>query len=154
MITKQIESFELAIPEIKELINSHWQELALNKDKVPLAPQWDEYVAREKKGILFLATVRKNGKIVAYYIAQVAPGFHYRETLIGTMDIAYVIPDQRNKGLAIPLFRCVEKEMKRRGVKVWFSGYKAHNPLGMDKLLTALKFEPADVYCVRYIGNE
>jgi GNAT superfamily N-acetyltransferase len=149
MITAAIESFELAIPEIKELIQFHWQELALNKDTVPLSPQWDEYVRREKNGTLFLATVRRDGKIAAYYIAQVAPGFHYSQTLTGTMDIAYVVPDQRQKGLAIPLFRTVEREMRRRGVKIWFSGWKTNNPLGMDKLLDAFGFTPADTYAVK-----
>jgi GNAT superfamily N-acetyltransferase len=130
----------------------HWEELALNKDTVPLAPQWDEYVAREQRGNLFLVTVRKNSELIAYYIAQVAPGFHYGETLTGTMDIAYVVPKHRNHGLALPLFRCVEKEMRRRGVKIWFSGYKTSKPLGMDKLLDLLKFEPADTYCVKRLN--
>jgi GNAT superfamily N-acetyltransferase len=151
MITAAVESFEQAIPEIKEIIDLHWEELALHKEKMPLKPQWAEYVRREQAGSLFLTTVRKDGKIAAYYIAQVAPGFHYGETLTGTMDIAYVVPSQRDRGLAIPLFRCVEREMRRRGVKIWFSGYKAHNPLGMDKLLGAMGFEPADVYCAKWI---
>lgn len=154
MITASVESFEKAIPEIKEIFGEHWQELALNKTTVPLAPQWDEYVRREKAGTLFLATVRKDGSIIAYYIAQVAPGFHYSQTLTGTMDIAYVIPKARNRGMALPLFRCVEKEMRRRGVKVWYSGFKSHNPLGMDKLLDKLGFEPADVYCQKWLGEE
>lgn len=149
MITAAIENFELAIPEIKELIGLHWSELALNKDTVPLSPQWDEYVRREKSGALFLATVRRDGKIAAYYIAQVAPGFHYSQTLTGTMDIAYVVPNQRQRGLAIPLFRTVEREMRRRGVKIWFSGWKTNNPLGMDKLLDAFGFTPADTYAVK-----
>lgn len=152
MLTAQVESFERAIPEIKKLIDTHWDELALFKDKMPLRPQWDEYVRREKNGALFLATVRKNGEIVAYYIAQVALGFHYGETLTGTMDIAYVVPRLRERGLAIPLFRCVEREMKRRGVKVWYSGFKASNPMGMDKLLNAFGFAPADIYYAKWIG--
>lgn len=152
MISAQVESFKRAIPELQQIISSHWEELALFQEKMPLKPQWDEYVRREESGNLFLATVRKNAAIVAYYIAQVAPGFHYSETLVGTMDIAYVVPHLRERGLAIPLFRCVEREMKRRGVKVWYSGFKANNPMGMDRLLTAFGFAPADIYCAKWIG--
>lgn len=154
MITAQVESFERAIPEIRQIIDQHWQELALNKTTVPLSPQWNEYVRREREGILFLVTVRKDGEIAAYYIAQVAPGFHYSLTLTGTMDIVYVVPKYRDRGLAVPLFRAVEREMKRRCVQVWFSGYKAHNPLGMDRLLGAFGFEPADIYCVKWLGDK
>ncbi|HEX5508917.1 MAG TPA: GNAT family N-acetyltransferase [Pseudolabrys sp.] len=152
MITASVESFERAIPEIRAIIGAHWQELALHKEKMPLDPQWDEYVKREREGRLFLVTVRKDGEIIAYYIAQVAPGFHYRSTLTATMDIAYVKEEVRHKGYVVPLFRRVEQELKRRGVKLWYSGFKAHNPLGMDKVLNALGFAPADVYCCKWIG--
>ncbi len=142
------------MPEIKLIIDKHWAELALFKNKMPLKPQWEEYVIRENRGSLFLTTVRRDGEIIAYYITQVAPGFHYSETLVGTMDIAYVVPAHRNRGVAFPLFRCVEKELLRRGVQVWYSGYKMHNPLGMDQLLKLFKFEPADVYCAKWLSHE
>ena len=149
MLTTQIESFRECIPEMKKIIYTHHEELALFRDLMPLDPDWDEYVRREDRGALFLTTVRRDSVIVAYYIAQVAPGFHYKSTFTGTQDICYVVPQERNRGLAIPLFRCTEKELRRRGVKVWYSGYKTHNPLGMPELLNAFGFIPADVYMVK-----
>lgn len=153
MITAQVELFADAATELAGIFPSHWEELGLFRDRMPLSPQWKEYVRRERDGILFLVTVRRDGKIAGYYIAQAAPGFHYSTTHTGTMDIAYVIPAERNKGIALPLFRRVERELKRRGVKVWFSGYKVHNPLGMPQLLDLLGFVPADVYCAKWIGE-
>lgn len=153
MITTQIESFSDSASELASLFKTHWEELALFKDRMPLAPQWQEYAKREREGRLFLVTVRRDGKIVGYYISQTAPGFHYSTTHTGTMDIAYIVQSERNRGLAYPLFRRVERELKRRGVKVWFSGYKVHNPLGMPELLDLLGFKPADVYCAKWIGE-
>lgn len=153
MISVQVESFERAIPEIKRIINSHWNELALFKDRMPLDPQWDEYVMRERAGTLFLVTVRKNGEIAAYYIAQVAPGFHYQQTLIGHMDIMYVVPGEKGRGLSFPLMRAVEREFKRRGTQVWYSGWKTNNPNGMDRLHAMLGFSPADTYVAKWIGQ-
>lgn len=152
MLTAQIESFTAAAAELAEIFPVHWQELALFKDRMPLAPQWQEYAKRERDGVLFLATVRWNGKLAGYYTAQVAPGFHYGSTLTGTHDLIYVAPEFRDKGLAFPLFRLVERELKRRGAKLWFSGYKVHNPLGMPQLLDRLGFVPADTYCAKWIG--
>ena len=149
MLTTQVESFRECIPEIKKIISTHHEELALLKDLMPLDPDWDEYVRRENVGRLFLTTVRRDGEIVAYYIAQVAPGFHYKSTFTGTQDICYVVPQLRNRGLAVPLFRQTERELRRRGVKVWYSGFKVHNPLGMPELLNALGFIPADTYMVK-----
>lgn len=152
MITAQVESFERAMPELAAIFPRHWEELALFRDKMPLAPQFAEYIRRERAGQLFLVTVRVDGRIAAYYTAQVAPGFHYGATLTAHMDMMFVVPDQRERGLALPLFRKVEDELRRRGVQLWYSGYKAHKPNQLDRLLPRLGFQPADVYMVKWIG--
>lgn len=153
MITFQIDSFQDCIPELRPLFLSHHAELGLFRDQMPLDPDYREYARREQEGSLFLTTGRRNGTIAAYYVANVRSGFHYRSTLTGTMDIAYVVPEERNRGLALPLFRHTERELKRRGVKVWFSGWKLHNPLGMPRLHELLGFVPADQYAVKWIGD-
>jgi GNAT superfamily N-acetyltransferase len=153
MITAQVESFERCLPELIEIFPEHWRELALFQDRMPLEPQYAEYVRREREGLLVLITVRRAGKIVGYHTAHVAPGFHYGSTLTATMDMLYIREEARNIGLAIPLFRCMEKELTRRGCRVWYTGYKTHNPLGMPRLLTALNFQPADTYYAKWIGT-
>ena len=149
MITAQIESFGECVPELKGIFIRHHDELGILKDLMPLDPDYGEYVRRERNGMLFLCTVRRNDNIVAYYVAQTAKGFHYASTFTGTQDICYVVPEERNKGLAVPLFRHVERELRRRGVRVWYSGSKIHNPLGMPEMLRALGFIPADMYFVK-----
>src|SRR5574343_1214015 len=123
-----------SLRELQAIWPTHHVELGLFRDVMPLDPDNAEYLRREQMGELFLTTGRRNGSIVAYYIACVRPGFHYKSTLTGTADIYYVAPEYRNKGLALPLFRTVERELQRRGVKVWYSGNKVHNPLGADRL--------------------
>lgn len=152
MITAQIDNFVMCQHELERIFPLHHRELGLFQDRMPLRPQYDEYRQRERDGKLFLATVRVDGVIAAYYVAQVAPGFHYGDTLTGTMDICYIVPEHRNKGLSLPLFRCVEKELRRRGAQVWYSGFKSHEPLGMPELLDALKFQPADTYRARWLA--
>lgn len=152
MITVQIDSFEDCIPELRPLFVVHHAELGLFKGDMPLDPDYREYVRREREGSLFLCSARQNGIIVAYYVAVVRPGFHYKSTLTGTADIYWVAPEMRGKGLALPLFRHVERELKRRGVMVWYGGNKIHNPLGADKLHELLGFTPADKYWAKWIG--
>jgi hypothetical protein len=154
VITVQIDNFEQCIPELKPLFLVHHAELALFQNRMPLDMDYPEYVRREREGSLFLCTVRRNVRIAAYYCAQVRPGFHYKSTLTGTMDIAYVVPEERNRGLALPLFRHTERELQRRGVKVWYSGCKLHNQLGMPALHRLLGFAPADLYLAKWIGGD
>lgn len=153
MITAQIEKFEDCLPELRVIFPRHWQELALFQDRMPLDPQYDEYVAREQAGRLLLVTVRKDGKIAGYYTAQIAPGFHYASTLTGTMDMMFIVPEERGRGLVMPLFRQVEKALRRRGVQLWYSGFKTATPLELDKLLPIMGFQPADTYMVRWLGD-
>lgn len=156
MITAQVESFAAAVAEIDRLTPLHWNELALFRDRMPLAPQYAEYIQREARGQLFLTTVRRNGEIVAYYIAQVAPGFHYAKTMTAHMDVMYVVPDMKGRGVALPLMRCVERELRRRlgpNGGPWFSGYKTGNPNGMPEFLKLFGFQPADTYVVKWVGG-
>lgn len=154
MLTFQIDSFADSIPEFKaNQFPMHHAELALFRDRMPLDPDYDEYVRRERAGELFLCSGRWNGRIAAYYVAHVRPGLHYRSTMTGTMDICYVVPEHRGRGLALPLFRMVERELKRRGAKIWYSGFKMHNTLGMPYLHELLGFMPADQYLVKWIGD-
>lgn len=154
MITVQIENFGRCRNELEPIFFRHWAELALFKDRMPLAPQYDEYVRRDDDGELVLVTVRRDGTLVAYYTAHVRPGFHYGRTLTGTQDLMFIVPEEMHRGLCLPLMRRVEAELKRRGVEVWYSGYKYHKPQGMPKLLELFGFEPADSYHVKWIGKE
>lgn len=153
MITAQVEPFQQALPELKPLFERHWQDLALFKDRVPLAPQYDEYVKREHCGALMLATVRCDGKLTAYYTVQIAPGFHYGETLTAHMDLMYIVPEWKGRGLSLPLMRCVERELKRRGAAVWYSGWKIGREQGMLRLHQLLGFIPADMHAIKWLGD-
>lgn len=154
MITVQLDSFEQCVPELRQIFPIHHVELGLFRDRMPLDMDYEEYARRERDGSLFLTTARWNGRLVAYYVAQVRPGFHYKSTLTGTADVYYVVPEFRDRGLARPLFRHTEQELRRRGVVVWYSGSKVHNPLGSPELHKLFGFVPADLYFVKWIGDK
>lgn len=154
MITAQIEPFEPCLPELLALWPSHWQELALFKDKIPLRPQVSEYITRTRAGTMFLATIRWNGRMAGYFLCAVNPGMHYGETLTATTDIFWVIPEARQRGLFLPLYRCVERELRRRGALAFYCGHKANNTLSLDKVLPKLGFIPADCYYLKWLGDD
>lgn len=153
MLTAQIESLRTCWAELQPIFKVHHSELGLFQDKMPLAPQWQVYFEREQNGIIFLATMRSNGRIVAYQVTNVAPGFHYGYTLTATQDLLYVIPEMRDKGLVFPLFRLVRRELLRRGGKIWHCGFKTAKPLGLDRLLPILGFLPGDTYMAMWLDD-
>jgi GNAT superfamily N-acetyltransferase len=151
MITAHVESLTERLEEMKPLFPLHWAELALNKDKVPLDPQYGIYLARDAAGEVLFVTLREAGALIGYFVGFVAPGLHYRTCLTLTMDIFYVHPERRGRG-GITLFRAVEDEARRRGVQRWFAGSKCHADASW--LFEHLGFERVEIYYSKWIGSE
>lgn len=151
MITCHTESFEEQLPELKKLLPLHWQELALNKDKVPLDPQYDIYIERERRGELLFMVMRDLGEMIGYFIGFIAPGLHYRTCLTCTMDIFYVHPDHRCRFGGPRLFKAVKQELIRRGVDRWFVGSKEH--ADASRLFEALRFDKVETYYSMWLGD-
>lgn len=126
MITFHVESFTERLPELQKLLPLHYQELALNKDKVPLSPRYDVYTQSESNGALLFVTAREQGELIGYFIGFINPGLHYSTCLTCIMDIFYVAAPHRGNNTGFNLFQFVQKELKRRGVQRWFMGAKVH----------------------------
>jgi len=153
MLTAHIEPLMSQLDEIKQLIGKHYDELALNKDKVPLRPQWHEYVRKEQAGQIVYVTLRESGHLIGYIIMIVAPGLHYETCLTAHMDILFVDPDKRDgagKGVFLMIDR-LEKELRRRGVQRWFMGTKLHKDIGA--IFKRRGFEPVEMTYSKWIGE-
>ena len=151
MITAHVESFEQSLPYLKPLLPVHYQELALNQDKVPLSPQFDKYIAAEHRGELLFVVLRNAGEMVGYFIGFIAPGLHYSTCLTCQMDIFYVHPDHRGNGTGFQLFKFVEQQLKKRGVQRMFVGSKIHKDASW--LFEKLGYKPVETYYSTWLGD-
>lgn len=151
MLTAQVESLTERLEEMKPLFPLHWEELALNKDKVPLDPQYDEYLRRDANGQVVFLTLRDKGELVGYFVGFVAPGLHYSTCLTCHMDILYLRPDKRGALGGRILMDALESELKRRGVHRWFMGTKLHKDI--SRLFEAHGFEPVEKTYSKWIGG-
>ncbi len=126
MLSACVEPFPPFLEEAKPLFPRHWEELALDKDNVPLDPQYDEYLRRDANGQILLVVMRDAGKLAGYFVGFVAPGLHYQTCLTLTLDIFWIAPEHRGQMGGVRLFKAVEAEAKRRGVQRMFVGSKCH----------------------------
>lgn len=152
MLTAHVEPLMSQIDELKQLFDTHYNELALNRDKVPLSPQWHAYVQKEQAGQTVYVTLRDAGELIGYIVAFVAPGLHYSTCLTCHMDILFVKPDRRDagaKGVLMMIDR-LEQELKRRGVQRWFMGTKLHKDIGA--IFKRRGFEPVEMTYCKWIG--
>ena len=151
MITCHVESFAERLAELQVLLPEHYRELALNKDQVPLSPQYGVYLERERAGGLLFVTLREAGALVGYFIGFIAPGLHYSTCLTCTMDIFFVRQDKRTGSAGVRLFRFVEAELRRRGVQRWFIGSKIHSDA--SALFKRIGAAPVETYFSKWLGE-
>lgn len=138
----QVEPFSEIVREVKPLLQRHWEELALDKEEVPLDPDWPRYARLEASGQLSVVTVRENGRLVGYSWMVIGPSLHYRSTLEAVMDIFWLAPEVRGRMGGRRLFRAVERELRRRGVKRVYAGSKLHKD--SSALFIALGYTPIE----------
>ncbi|WP_070152618.1 GNAT family N-acetyltransferase [Sphingobium phenoxybenzoativorans] len=151
MLTACVEPFPPFLDEVKPMLPRHWEELALNKDKVPLDPQYDEYLRRDAAGQILLIVMREAGKLAGYFVGFVAPGLHYQSCLTLTLDIFWIAPEHRGQMGGVRLFKAVEAEAKRRGVDRMFVGSKCHKEASF--LFERLGYERVEIYYSAWLGD-
>lgn len=151
MITAQIELYSDCIEEMKPLFVDHWKELGIYQDKMPLDPNYALYQFRQNQNELVMPTIRENGKIIGYWPTFITNGLHYNSTLTASMDILYIHPDHRGSGAGKMLFECLRDELKRRGVKIWYTGSKNHKQI--EWFLKMMGFDPVETCFAMWLGD-
>ncbi len=150
MITYQIESYRKT--RENGLIEMHYQEIASDKDAIPLDPEWETYDALEDSGNLVCITVRDAGVLIGYAVFILRWHLHYRTTRFAANDVIYVHPDYR-KGTTIgrDLILRSEKELREYGVdKIqWHvKCYKNWSPI-----LRRMGYVNEEVLCTKLIRS-
>lgn len=139
MITYRQESLVTTKADIIPLLEKHWEEVALNKDKIKLNPDWDAYANLEDAGILKIFTARDDRKLVGYFVVFVKSHIHYKDHLFCYNDVIFVDEEYR-KGFTSPrLIKFAEKCLKADGVEVMIVNTKRHKPF--DSLLVWLGYK-------------
>lgn len=129
-ITYQTEPFLSVIAEAEPLIRAHWEEIARNKDTIPLNIDRIAYAKMDQRGQLLICTARDNGQIIGYAVYFILPHghVHYRGTPWAESDIFWLAPDCRGHRIGLELFQFTEKMLAERGVRVMHTRSKDEHP--------------------------
>lgn len=86
-------------PDMVELMATHWDEVAHDKDTRELDVDWPTFQALESIGQLYILAVRHEGVLVGYMFAFLRPHLHSRKTVTAYVDVIFLSPEAR-KGMA------------------------------------------------------
>lgn len=129
---------------IEELVLRHWQEIALDKDEVPLDPDYEKRFCMELQGTWKAFVARRDGRIIGYISFFFHESHHnYKGTRYIFDDVFWLAPEER-KGLTGYLllkhaFTALPRPSKLQ-IKVKLSFEQAR----VGKLLERLKLKPIE----------
>ena len=150
-ITIAVESLEAVVEESRPLLQDHWEEIALNKDKIKLEPDWPVYFALASEGRLGLYTARDEGKLVGYFVVTVSQHPHYAKNIFAENDVVFLKKEYRKTGVGAMMIRFAEQDLRKKGVSVLSINTKVHQPF--DSLMEALDFSLIERKYSKYIGD-
>lgn len=130
MIEIKEERFEDVVEELKEITVKHWEEIARNKDKIELNPDWNKYIEIEKSGILQTITCRDDERLVGYCIDIYLPHIHYKDHKFSMNDVLFLRKEYRGAHIGAKLLLAVELGLKEKGVDVVHMHVKCAHDFG------------------------
>jgi GNAT superfamily N-acetyltransferase len=137
--------------ECQELIRLHWEEIALNKAKIRLNPDWESYYEAEKQGKFKVFTARLSGTLVGYFAVFIGSNPHYKDHLFAANDVIYLHKDFRKGMTGVKLIKFAEACLKQDGVSVLSINTKTHQPF--DPILSRLGFNLIERVYSKYLGE-
>jgi len=151
MITFCQEDYFDCIGEISLLLESHWEEVGTDRDKIPMDVDYEQYAQAALQGILHVMVARSHGTLIGYHSTFVRPHIRYKSTLMGFVDVYFLHKDFRRGSTGIRLLKAAEKSLKARGVKKIQSGTKLS--LDRGKVFEHLGYRAAETTYTKWIGD-
>ena len=134
----QLENYTNIKHEIKPLIKAHYKEIALNKDKIKLNPDWREYARLDQMGALRCFTARQDDKLIGYFIIIVSKSLHYQDHLFANNDVIFLAKGHRKGLTGYKLLKFATEQLEEQGVSLMMVNTKIHQPF--DKILERLGY--------------
>ena len=144
-LTAQQETFGAIMQELPPLFKRHWEELALNRDTIPLDPDWQRYMAMDVGGVLKITTARCGNTLAGYIFNLVNTHLHYRSTLFANIEMFWLDPAYRGGTFAVKWFRQNDKMLRDMGVQKIVVTTKNHYMAGrVGSVFRRLGYKPIE----------
>jgi len=136
--TYQLEAYASIKHEIKPLLEQHWEEIAINKDHIKLNPNWKEYARLDSIGALRCFTIRKDKKLIGYFVVAISKSLHYQDHLFAHNDVIFLTKAARKGATGYKLLKYATEQIEAEGVSLMIVNTKTHQPF--DALLERLEY--------------
>ena len=151
MIEYNVEKLSNCLEELKPLLASHYEEVAMYKDKINFNPDYARYKVLEEAGALHIVVARDAEELVGYFICFLMPHLHYKDNLYAVNDIVYIKEELRSSKAGLDMFNYAENSLRSLGASVLCIHMKTSLPF--DSLCEGLGYDYAERNYTKYIGE-
>lgn len=145
------ETFSEARSDIEKLLAEHWEEIALNKDKIKLKPDWFGYEQMYMMGRLCIVTARDKGVVVGYAVFILMRHLHYSSNVYALNDVLFLKKSHRKGTAGFRLLRAAEQILRDKGVSKINWHVKVHHDFGV--LLKRLGYQLEETVWGKCVGE-
>lgn len=138
----QAESLAEVRSEVDELFRLHWEEIALNQDRIKLDPDFKVYEELARAGQFMFITCRVDGELVGYSAWIIRPHPHYKSTTFAYNDVIFLKKEHRRGRVGLELIKTSEYLMEVLGADKIQWHVKSSNDWG--KILKRLGYVPEE----------
>lgn len=125
------------------LLTAHWDEVALNKDLMVLAPDVGVYLALESVGKLLILGAYAGDEMIGYAASILNTHPHYADLVVANNDVLFVRKDHRNGRTGLRLIKEMERVAEHAGAKMVL--WHAKSGTRLEQLLPRLGYGVQDV---------
>lgn len=129
------------IDEMEKIFPEHYEELCVTKE-FPLEPDYEQYRALGKAGMLRTITCRADGQLIGYIAFIVQKHLHYKSCVTAFEDLYFLKKEFRKGRVGIRMFKYAEDVLKQHGVNRIIMHTKVH--LDNSKLFEYLGYKHTD----------
>lgn len=154
-LTFQWERLPAIARELPPLFKRHYDEIAVDKERKPLEPDWPRYYDLALLNILHVLTARADGRLVGYVFTQVTTHLHYASVRLCVLDMYWLDPLYRQGWNGVRMLRQAVEDMKKEGVQWMAAPVKEHFERergGVGIILKRLGFSVQDVVYTKFLG--
>lgn len=130
----------LAEPNIRDLLEAQWEELAGLKDKIALDPDIKRMRQAEALGVFKIWAGRRDGLLVGFIEWHVSPTFHNRSTLYAIDGGHYCHPEFCDSWSYLHMWREAERALRDMGVGAFMAHDNEARP--MPAFFRRLGYQP------------
>jgi len=147
----RVERFRDIVEELKPLHAAHYVETEIHRAGVPLNPDYEGAIARERAGRAVQFTVRKDGELVGHLLMYLLLSTH-TQTPVAEEDTLFLREDHRGGFLVMKLLRYAETVLVQlQGNLMIRANSKLANRA--DVLMKRMQYKPFAIQFFKFIGG-